>query len=194
MNEKLEIQNESSAEAVKFDLLVRQFLPVDDSKFILDACCGAKLMWFDKNEKRTVYMDNREGTLTQIRSDCGNKEIKIAPDVFADFTNIPFPDESFRLVVFDPPHVKNLNEKSTTFKYYGSLLPGWEDMIRAGFSECFRVLVSGGILIFKWAEVQIPLRKILSLTDEKPLFGQKVGKREKTHWVTFMKDDRQKSA
>ena len=29
--------------------------------------------------------------------------------------------------------------------------------------------------------------ELLALTDEKPLFGHKSGKREKTHWITFMK-------
>ena len=28
----------------------------------------------------------------------------IAPDLLADFTDLPFPDNTFALVVFDPPH------------------------------------------------------------------------------------------
>ncbi len=44
-----------------------------------------------------------------------------------------------------------------------------------------------GILIFKWNETQVPVSELLALTDEKPLFGHKSGKREKTHWITFMK-------
>ena len=44
-----------------------------------------------------------------------------------------------------------------------------------------------GILIFKWNEIQIKVAEILALTDQKPLFGHKSGKRADTHWITFMK-------
>ncbi len=63
----------------------------------------------------------------------------------------------------------------------------WRDDIRAGFSECFRVLAPWGVLIFKWNEIQIPVREILALTDVKPLVGHKSGKRMDTHWLTFLK-------
>ncbi|MCY1460113.1 hypothetical protein D9M71_776430 [compost metagenome] len=49
------------------------------------------------------------------------------------------------------------------------------------------MLESEGILIFKWNETQVLVSELLALTDEKPLFGHKSGKREKTHWITFMK-------
>ena len=44
----------------------------------------------------------------------------------------------------------------------------------------------GGVLIFKWSEVQVPLRDVLALTPERPLFGHPTGGRGSTHWVTFM--------
>ena len=44
-----------------------------------------------------------------------------------------------------------------------------------------------GVLIFKWCEDEIPVSRILELTPERPLFGHKSGKQQKTHWVTFMK-------
>ena len=28
-----------------------------DEKFILDVCCGGRMMWFDKNNKDTLYCD-----------------------------------------------------------------------------------------------------------------------------------------
>ena len=61
-------------------------------------------------------------------------------------------------------------------------------MLKKGFSECFRILKPNGVLIFKWCEVQFPLKKILALTKEKPLFGHKSGKAMKTHWVVFIKN------
>ena len=44
-----------------------------------------------------------------------------------------------------------------------------------------------GVLIFKWCEDEIPVSRILALTQHKPLFGHKSGKQQKTHWITFMK-------
>ena len=29
------------------------------NKKILDACCGSRMFWFDKENEKTVYMDNR---------------------------------------------------------------------------------------------------------------------------------------
>ena len=72
-------------------------------------------------------------------------------------------------------------------KRYGNLTGDWQEMIRKGFEECFRVLKPNGTLIFKWNEVQFPIKDILKLTEHKPLFGHKSGKRMQTHWVTFIK-------
>ena len=44
-----------------------------------------------------------------------------------------------------------------------------------------------GTLIFKWNEVDIPLREVLALTPEKPLYGLRSGKKANTHWVAFIK-------
>lgn len=30
-----------------------------NDKYILDACCGSRMFWFDKSNKNTVFMDNR---------------------------------------------------------------------------------------------------------------------------------------
>jgi hypothetical protein len=49
------------------------------------------------------------------------------------------------------------------------------------------VLKSGGVLIFKWNEVSIPLKEILALTNQKPVLGHPSGKRMGTHWVLFLK-------
>lgn len=60
-------------------------------------------------------------------------------------------------------------------------------MIHDGFIECFRVLKPNGILIFKWSEVEIPLKEILNLCPNYPLFGNRSGKHNNTHWLCFMK-------
>ena len=46
-----------------------------------------------------------------------------------------------------------------------------------------------GTLIFKWNSTDIPLAKILELAEVSPLFGHTTGRQEKTHWVTFLKQN-----
>lgn len=170
------------------------------NKPILDVCCGGKMFYFDKNNPDVTFMDirNIETTL------CDGRKFEVRPDIVADFTNIPFPDESFRMVVFDPPHLLrnvgkskftdmygSLNEKVKVTGYqqikYGALYSDWKDMLTKGFKECFRVLEKGGFLIFKWNETDIPVKEILALTEQKPIFGNRSGKRSNTHWICFMK-------
>lgn len=71
---------------------------------------------------------------------------------------------------------------------YGHLGSDWKDVLRKGFSECFRVLRPGGFLIFKWNETDISISEILKLTERSPVFGHRSGKTAKTHWVCFMKE------
>jgi 23S rRNA G2069 N7-methylase RlmK/C1962 C5-methylase RlmI len=106
-----------------------------------------------------------------------------------DFRSIPYADHSFQMVIFDPPHMLNLSEKSWMRKKYGVLDKNtWRDDLKEGFSECFRVLKPNGTLIFKWNEASILLKDILCLTNQKPIAGHPSGKRMGTHWVVFMKD------
>lgn len=43
------------------------------------------------------------------------------PDFVGDFRDIPRADNSYKLVVFDPPHLKNAGEKSRLRGKYGKL-------------------------------------------------------------------------
>ena len=157
---------------------------------ILDACCSTRSFWFDKQDERAMFMDKRKEECP-IKADANHpaRNLVINPDIVADFTDMPFPDESFYLVVFDPPHIKGTESRlnGVMGKTYGLLFPGWETMLRQGFEECFRVLKPGGTLIFKWCELEIPVSDVLALTPQKPLFGHKSGKRSQTHWIAFGK-------
>ena len=152
---------------------------------VVDVCCGAKGMWFDKNDKRTLYIDKRKEKHSNIYPS-GKKEMHINPDIIGDFTDIKQPNDSFWHVVFDPPHIKR-NKLGEITKRYGNLEGDWKEMIRKGFHECFRILKPNGTLVFKWNEVQFPIKEILELTEYKPLYGHKSGKRMQTHWVCFIK-------
>jgi len=161
----------------------------DGFKPVLDACCGSRMFWFDRADPRAMFVDNRRErhTLPDVSSSGGSRELVIAPDVQADFTELPFPDNSFALVVFDPPHFERNGKTSWVGLKYGTLSGDWPEMIRRGFSECFRVLRPEGTLVFKWCADEIPVSRILALTPERPLFGNKSGKNSKTHWIVFIK-------
>lgn len=156
------------------------------SKTILDVCCGSRMFWMDKADPRAVFMDVRDEQHTL----CDGRRLIIHPDLVADFRALPFADASFPVVVFDPPHLERVGPNGWQGKKYGKLnRDTWPEDLRAGFSEAFRVLRPHGVLIFKWNETQIPVSKILALTDETPAIWQRTGKADKTHWVIFVKGD-----
>lgn len=156
---------------------------------VLDACCGSRMFWFNKNDRRAVFMDKRREShsLKDISSAGGVRELVIDPDTVADFTSMPFETGSFAVVVFDPPHFQRNGAQSWMGLKYGTLSKDWRDVIRARFAECFRVLRTEGVLIFKWCADEITVSEILALTPHEPLVGHKSGKQQKTHWITFMK-------
>lgn len=158
-------------------------------KPVLDACCGSRMFWFDSNDHRAVFIDNRKErhSLKDSSSKHGKRSLVIDPDLIADFTALPFDSETFSLVVFDPPHLIRNGRSGWLAKKYGKLGADWRDELKSGFAECFRVLRPDGTLVFKWHEGDIPVSQILELTPHKPLFGNKCGKASKTHWIVFLK-------
>jgi ubiquinone/menaquinone biosynthesis C-methylase UbiE len=149
---------------------------------VLDVCCGSRMMWFDKADGRALFLDKRR----EVTTDPRGAEIVVNPDMVANFTALPFDDNSFSLVVFDPPHTFNGTD-SAMAKKYGTLAPGWREEITRGFAECFRVLKPSGTLVFKWNEHRVPVSTVLAMTPEKPLFGHRSGAAARTHWLVFMK-------
>lgn len=151
---------------------------------ILDACCGGKMFYFNKDDNRVLFQDIRQLETTL----CDGRKFEIKPDIQADFTDMPYPDESFLMVVFDPPHLTTKSDGWQKIKN-GALDKDWRDMLAKGFTECFRVLKKGGFLIFKWNETDIKVSEILKLTPEKPIFGHISGKRSNIHWICFVKEN-----
>ena len=161
-----------------------------NDKKILDVTCGSRTIWFNKEHPATVYCDVREEELTGIwGSEGGQSERKciVKPDIQCDFTDLPFEDESFCLVVFDPPHLRYAGENSWLVKKYGRLDERWPEILHDGFQECMRTLKEDGVLIFKWAETDIPAQKVWEAMGQKPLFGHHSGKKSNTFWACYMK-------
>lgn len=146
------------------------------------------MFWFNKNNPNVLFVDKRSETVTAKDRD-KIRTIEVKPDIIADFTNLPFEDNSFYLVVFDPPHLKSLGSTSWMAKKYGKLPDNWQDLIRDGFNECMRVLKPKGTLIFKWSETEIKTSDVLNIIQFKPLFGHTTGRQSKTIWMAFMKTE-----
>ncbi len=152
---------------------------------VLDVCCGSRMFWFDRKDPRATFSDRRE----ESHILCDGRTLEIDPDVVADFTDLPFENNSFSLVVFDPPHMTSLGETSWMAKKYGRLTGDWRKMLEQGFSECFRVLKPNGTLIFKWNETDVTRKEVLALAPHPPLFGHTTGRQAKTIWAAFIKPE-----
>lgn len=155
-----------------------------EDKTILDVCCGSRMFWFDKTNQNTLFTDIRE--VEDVL--CDGRKLSIAPDKIEDCTNLSFPDKRFKLVVFDPPHLRKAGKSSWLAKKYGVLPDDWPTFINKSIHECMRVLDDYGVLIFKWNQDQIKVFDILNaITDYKPLFGHPTRRNGTTIWMCFMK-------
>ena len=149
------------------------------------------MFWFDKAHPNALFVDIREAVKGHIATHLTHEVI---PDVVMDFRDLKFKDKTFKLVVFDPPHIKSLGSKSWMAKKYGVLDPKtWKDDLKKGFDECWRVLENNGILIFKWSLAEsrkkdsTTMGDLLKILGKQPLFGHPTGKSRNTIWMCFMK-------
>ncbi len=72
------------------------------NKFILDACCSNRMFWLNKKHPNTLYIDIRE----EEKGLCPERhEFHIKPDMLADYRNLPFENNKFKLIIWDPPHI-----------------------------------------------------------------------------------------
>lgn len=152
-------------------------------KQILDPACGGRMFYFDKHDQRVLFCDRRtfSGKL------CDGRTFTVEPDEVIDFRNMPFKDESFQLVIFDPPHLRRVGDKSWMKAKYGQLpTDGWEQYIKEGFDECWRVLAPGGTLVFKWNEQQIKIGMIKDCFPVNPVMGTRT--KTDTIFIVFFKE------
>jgi SAM-dependent methyltransferase len=157
-------------------------------KVILDATCGTRMMWLDKNNLHALFLDQRS---------------EVCPDVVGDCRDLfQFADESFRLVVIDlPHHIKPLpfegkrKDRTNRFaKCYGLPLnpETWPLDIKMSIEEGLRVLKPYGVLLFKWTTIHIKVKDVIAVFPVKPLFqnalnGHSASKKAQTYWFCFMK-------
>ncbi len=140
------------------------------------------MFWFDKKNEETVYIDIRKAEKGHDRNK-SNHEVQ--PNIIMDNRMLGFSDNTFNLVVFDPPHMHSLGN-GIFRRQYGALdFATWKYDLSVAFDECWRVLAKHGTLIFKWNEIEISHNDVLECFIEKPLFGTKYGN---TIWSTFFKN------
>ena len=153
-----------------------------EEKKILDPCCGSRMFYFNKEDNRVDFRDNRtlETTL------CDGRKLVVEPDTIGDVLNIDAPNGAFSLVIFDPPHLTVGN--GWQVEKYGKLPKDWKTWMTQAFSECWRVLADNGTLIFKWYEYKISIQEILKCAPDKPVLGNRKPTNSKTHWIVFFKD------
>lgn len=159
-------------------------------------------MWTDKNFPYAVFVDKDSDEALEARHVAYEKQRgnKGKPFNFTnytiemDFRKLDFPDNKFKLIVFDPPQSTQLSPKSALSKKYGALIPEtWQSDLKKAANEMWRVLQPYGILIFKWSDTHIPLKSVLKLFPVKPLFGQRTNRIKSkkftthTYWFCFMK-------
>lgn len=164
---------------------MKMFEALLKDKFILDACCSGRMMWFDKAHPNAIYIDIRKESkgVSKIRPN-----FSVQPDMVMDFRSLEFKDSSFKLIAWDPPHLLSLGKNSEMRKKFGCLdYQTWDSDLRKGFLELWRCLEDYGVLIFKWNIQEIPIKKVLRLFPVQPLFGHTTGSKSQTRWMTFMK-------
>lgn len=151
---------------------------------------GKKGKVYMNNQSPLTMCDNENFIRIQIRHDtlCDGRKLDVQPDMIADCTNRPFEDETFNMVVFDPPHLLKVGQNSWLCKKYGKLPENWQAFINDSIHEGMRVLKTNGTLIFKWNEQQIKVSDVLkAITDYKPIFGHRTTIKNQTIWMAFMK-------
>lgn len=59
-----------------------------EAKPILDACCGSKMFWFDKENPNVLFADIRDESHVL----CDGRKLEVSPDMQIDFRDMPFQD------------------------------------------------------------------------------------------------------
>ena len=62
-------------------------------KPILDACCGSRMFWFNREHPDVLFVDNREMACQAIWKSTKRDAVRyctVHPDIVADFRTLPF--------------------------------------------------------------------------------------------------------
>ena len=132
-------------------------------KPILDATAGNRHLWKNKNPENVIFLDKET-------------KLRIPPDIFSTWRNLPFRKNVFHCIIYDPPHIFSL---SSQFNKDPKAKPHGQNKI-AGFYGAFKSKLDAVIQIyhaqkefsrvayricFKWNEASLDLWNVLGLFD-----------------------------
>jgi len=132
---------------------------------ILDVTVGSRKIycgWDEKLGDDLIGIDNRKGDFSREDPKLWAKQtVIVEPTVLTDMKSLPFRDNLFDAIIFDPPHT-NANLDTWLGKYYGS----WTQKetiqtLRKVNVEFPRVLKDNGFLILKVMPKQFPIYRAL---------------------------------
>lgn len=133
-------------------------------KPVLDATAGNRHIWGkNKYPEGVIFLDKEPN-------------LRIPADVIATWDNIPYPDDYFHCIIFDPPHVFSLSSmynRDPQARPNGSKrIPGWYGAFKNrreavlqihGAQKEFARLAQR--MCFKWNEASMKIQNVLTLFD-----------------------------
>ena len=165
---------------------------------ILDATCGFKGIWYQKNHPFVTFMDKRNGNYSfsdgwkyHLAKD---RTYKVKPDVVSTWKDAPFPDGYFDMIIFDPPHLivdRNKKPPAMTQAYGYLYSDNYKQVLKEGMKKLFDILKPEGVFILKWCENSDKVDEIIKLAPYPPLFGSNTKSKGHTQnfWILFIKYD-----
>jgi len=157
---------------------------------VLDATCGDRGVWLDKDDERAVYTDLRVEE-PGFHGQPG-RTYEVQPQAQADVRQLPFRADSFDAAVYDPPHETRADGMESLSGYvvkkYGALhAETWQRDLAAAFRELWRVVRERGTVAFKFSDHSVGFEEVLALAPGEPLVGTTTTKTEtvETRWFLF---------
>lgn len=160
---------------------------------ILDATAGNRHIWGKNKYPEGVVFFDKETNL------------KIPADVIGTWDNLPFPDNSFDCIIFDPPHISHISEKSIHFTPDESRGASWwgyfngkPHMLTTIYKAQREFARVSSRLCLKWNDNEKSIDSILSLFSEwKPIWIQPYNKnnyaskdKTTTYWVKMVRKEK----
>ena len=150
----------------------------------IDVTAGYRMMWKNKNPPNTIFMDK-------------NKESVRPPDIIAVWSKMPFRDNVFETVFFDPPHKlgrttgRGIWATPSNKGYYGIDISKTKFRTETyhGTREFLRV---ANRLCLKWNDIELPIDRVLTLLPKAwkkvshLIIDKELKTKTLTHWVTFI--------
>jgi len=164
---------------------------------ILDATCGPKGMYHGLTRQFTteeiIFIDVRKGTFTSINYP--DKSVTVQPDILADDRHLPFRDNTFTLIIFDPPHGQYSMKSYLGPRFGGLTSRELRYLFIYANIEFHRVLKTPGYLLIKCVDsddydykVKRAFTNFKLLLDIKyPSQAHTKGSKTNTHWLLYVK-------